>query len=69
MELVFRKDLSSEKNCHDLYVKLNDDGSVNLALKAKNGTGESWFTLSSADFNRLCEVRGMVMNDSTTKAK
>ena len=69
MELVFRKDISRENNSHDLYVELNNDGTVKVIVRSKNGTGESGFTISTADFDRLCEIRAMVRNISIEKAK
>ena len=52
MEIVFR----GEKN-HDLYLEPRSDGSVKITIRAKNGTGESVYALSSSEFDNFCEIR------------
>ena len=64
MELVFRKDDSSKDNFYDMYAVLEQDGSVKFTIKAKNGTGESSFTLFPKDFDMLCEIRAKVRKET-----
>lgn len=54
MEFVFR---GTGKELHDFYVEPNKDGSVKFLIRAKNGTGESSFSLSSEEFELLCDIR------------
>ena len=54
MELVFR-----EGKYHDLFVEPREDGSVNVVLNSKNGTGKSEYSMSSDEFEMMCKVREM----------
>ena len=60
MEIILR---GTEKNLHDLYFETDEQGNVTLTLKSKNGTGEYKVGILAKDFDFLCKIREMLIND------
>lgn len=62
MEIILRGITENDK--HDLLFKSDKSGNVTLTMKSKNGTGEYTVKISSEDFDFLCRVREMLINDN-----
>ena len=57
MKLIF-----SDKREHDALIEPKMDGSVDITLRAQNGTGSYTVILSRSDFDTICKVRELVMD-------